>query len=228
MPDLLDNIFWNTLTGPHAKFAAGAGDARRYAPGFSPILGFASIPNPDFESLAPFCSAGEKFYCGGWSGHMPAGWKLEAESQMCCMRWQGTRLEEGDMPAAVRLGAEHATPALALATLTNPGPFGLRTIELGEYYGCFEGGRLIAMAGERMHAGNLREVSGVCTHPDFQGRGHARALMLKLMRRQLGRGEIPFLHVMSANAGARRLYERLGFRNYHEQVVRVVSLAQGT
>ena len=225
MAELLDNIFWHTLTGPHARFAAGAGHARRYAAGFSPILGFATVDRPDFDALRPYCSPGERFYCGGWAGPMPGGWTLEAESLMCCMRWEGTPPGEDDLPDAVRLTSSHAPEALALAQLTNPGPFGLRTIELGEYYGCFEAGRLIAMAGERMHAGELREVSGVCTHPDFQGRGYARRLMIKVMRRELARGEIPFLHVMSANATARHLYERLGFRVYHEQVVRVVALA---
>lgn len=226
MLDLLDNIFWHTLTGPHAHFATGAGEARRYAPGFSPILGFATLDRPDFAALRPYCSAGERFYCGGWSGPMPPGWTLEAESLMCCMRFEGGAMPEADEPtSAVRLGAAHAPQAVELARLTNPGPFGLRTIELGEYYGCFDGERLIAMAGERMHAGDMREVSGVCTHPDFQGQGHARKLMVKVMRREFARGEVPFLHVMSANATARRLYERLGFRVHHEQVVRVVSLA---
>jgi predicted GNAT family acetyltransferase len=80
------------------------------------------------------------------------------------------------------------------------------------------------MAGERMFAGPLREISGVCTHPDFQRRGLARRLMLKLVRRQMQRGETPFLHVMTSNSNACRLYERMGFRTYRESVVRVVSL----
>jgi predicted GNAT family acetyltransferase len=96
-------------------------------------------------------------------------------------------------------------------------------MELGEYFGCFEGDRLVAMAGERMAAGTLREISGVCTHPDVQGRGYARHLMIKLVRRQMQRDETPFLHVMRDNAGARRLYARMGFRDYRESVVRVVS-----
>jgi predicted GNAT family acetyltransferase len=37
------------------------------------------------------------------------------------------------------------------------------------------------------------------------------------------RGETPFLHVMSANAGARALYESMGFRTYRETTVRVIS-----
>jgi predicted GNAT family acetyltransferase len=116
-----------------------------------------------------------------------------------------------------------AARAFDLAALTRPGPFGLRTTELGEYVGYLEGERLIAMAGERMCAGPLREISGVCTHPDFQGRGLARQLMLKLVRHQLLRGETPFLHVMHDNAHAHRLYGRMGFRDHRETVVRVIS-----
>ena len=47
--------------------------------------------------------------------------------------------------------------------------------------------------------------------------------MLKLVRRQMQRRETPFLHVIHDNAGARRLYERMGFRDYRETVVRVIS-----
>jgi predicted GNAT family acetyltransferase len=79
------------------------------------------------------------------------------------------------------------------------------------------------MAGERMAAPGLHEISGVCTHPDHQGRGVARRLMLKLIRRQLLRGETPFLHVMRANEAAHGLYLRMGFRDYCETVVRVVT-----
>lgn len=138
------------------------------------------------------------------------------------MVWAGEAPAHDEAPDAVPLGPEHALPALELAMLTHPGPFGPRTIELGEYFGFFDGGRLIAMAGERMHAGTLREISGVCTDPDFQGRGFARRLMLKLIRRQLARGETPFLHVMRDNVAA-QFYERLGFRTAKEPVVRVVA-----
>ena len=41
--------------------------------------------------------------------------------------------------------------------------------------------------------------------------------------REMLRGETPFLHVMSGNTGARRLYEHMGFETYREVVVRVVS-----
>jgi ribosomal protein S18 acetylase RimI-like enzyme len=225
MAHLLDNIFWNTLSGLHAHLSTGTGRARRYAPGFSPIVGFPDPQQPDFAALLPFCEPGEHFYCDAWSGPAPDGWRIEAEATMYRMVWDGAMPERDEAPAAVPLGPGHAAQALALALLTRPGPFGPRTIELGEYFGYFEGDRLIAMAGERMAAPGLHEISGVCTHPDHQGRGYARRLMLKLIRRQLARGETPFLHVMRANEAAHGLYLRMGFRDYCETVVRVVARA---
>jgi len=71
----------------------------------------------------------------------------------------------------------------------------------------------------------MREISGVCTHPDFQGRGLARRLVAKLVRREMERREIPFLHVMRDNAAARKLYRQVGFRDYRESPVRVVARA---
>ncbi len=220
---LLDNIMWNALTGPHACHATGTAEAKRYAVGFSPLLGFANAREPNFDGLAALCHPDEHFYCAGWSGPAPAGWRIEAETTMLKMVWDAEAPDADEAVDAHPLGAQHVEQALALATLTKPGPFGPRTMELGEYFGHFDGQRLMAMAGERMFAGTLREVSGVCTHPDFQGRGLARRLMLKLIRRQMLRGETPFLHVMRDNVGARRLYEHMGFRNHLETVVRVIS-----
>lgn len=223
MLNLLDNIVWHALTTAHAHFAVGEGGARRYAPGFSPIIGFADIDNADFAAIAPFCQPGERFYTDAWSGPVPAGWQLEVESTMHKMVWKGALPEDDSTLAAVPLGAEHAQQALDLATLTRPGPFGIRTIELGDFVGVFDGPRLVAMAGERMQAGSLHEISGVCTHPDFQGRGLARRLMLKLIRNQMQRGETTFLHVVSSNTTALDLYRRMGFETYRISPVRVIT-----
>jgi ribosomal protein S18 acetylase RimI-like enzyme len=139
------------------------------------------------------------------------------------MIWDAPRPPEDAAPDAIPLRSEHASQAVELAKLTNPGPFGIRTPELGEYFGYFDGGRLIAMAGERLCAGDLHELSGICTHPEFQGRGLAKKLSLKLVYRQMERGKTPFLHVISHNAAARGLYEKMGFRNYLETTVRVIT-----
>lgn len=218
----LDNIVWHALTGKQARYAAGTGGVRRYAAGFSPIVAFADPLRPDFDALRGCVEVGESFYCSDWAGEAPAGWRIEADSTMHQMLWDAAPPAAGSgdwLP----LDTRHVGAMLELVALTKPGPFGPRTIELGEYLGCFEGGQLIAMAGERMHAGALRELSGVCTHPDHQGRGLARRLMLELVRRELQRDEQPFLHVMRDNSGAIALYERMGFRRVRETSVRVLS-----
>jgi ribosomal protein S18 acetylase RimI-like enzyme len=220
---LLENITWHTLAGPHARYATGTHEVRRYAPGFSPIVGFADLTHPDLASLRPYCEVGEHFYCSGWAGAAPAGWQIDAEGTMHQMVWDAAMPNADHRFEAVRLGAEHVPQMLELVGLTQPGPFAARTVELGEYLGCFDGPRLMAMAGERMCAGPLREISGVCTHPDFQGKGLARRLVERLIRREMQRHETPFLHVMAANLNARRIYERMGFRYQQETVVRVVS-----
>ena len=134
------------------------------------------------------------------------------------MVWTAAAPSADAAPDAIALGPEHAAQAVELATLCRPGPFGPRTIELGEYFGYFDGARLMAMAGERMHVAGFREISGVCTHPDYQGRGLARRLMAKLVHRQMARGETPFLHVMRATTPPTQLYLRMGFEDYLESV----------
>jgi GNAT superfamily N-acetyltransferase len=220
--ELLDNIVWNSLAGQHAGFAEGTDRIRRYARGFSPLIGWIDIEHPEFDALNHYCEPGESFYCAGWTGPAPSDWRIDVDARMEQYVWDAPVPQANDLPS-VRLGEEHVAEAMALVELTHPGPFGRRTIELGEFHGVFESGRLIAMAGERMHAGQLREVSGICTHPDHQGRGLARKLTERLVRMQLARGQLPFLHVMSDNHSARRLYERMGFRHHRGLPVRVIS-----
>jgi predicted GNAT family acetyltransferase len=101
---------------------------------------------------------------------------------------------------------------LALVTRTKPGPFGPRTIELGEYWGVRdESGALVAMAGERLFPAPYREISAVCTDEAYRGKGLAARLVRHLVARIEGRSETPMLHAASDNTSAIRLYETLGF-----------------
>jgi predicted GNAT family acetyltransferase len=100
---------------------------------------------------------------------------------------------------------------LALTALTHPGPFRSQTYTLGTYLGVRVDGRLAAMAGQRMHVPGYREISAVCTHPDFQGRGYARTLVAQLVAETFDRRLVPFLHVEEANARAQAVYRGLGF-----------------
>lgn len=138
-------------------------------------------------------------------------WQTLHESQVTQMLRAGrTPLTEGG-PEAVVLGPDDVADMLALVELTQPGPFRRRTIELGRFIGIRDNGQLVAMAGERSWIGSFREVSGVCTHPDAQGRGYARALIARVVNPMLRSGETPFLHAEASNVRAIALYRGLGF-----------------
>ncbi len=111
----------------------------------------------------------------------------------------------------VTLTKADAPEMWALATLTEPGPFLARTPDMGTFIGVRIDGRLAAMAGERMRFPGHTEVSGVCTHPDFRGRGLARRLSAAVVAGIEARGEQAFLHAWKTNHSAISLYERLGF-----------------
>lgn len=222
----LDNVVWNALSGHQIHFSEGNEFARRFAHGFSPIVGFPDALNPDFGALRPYCDPGEKFFCVYWTGEPPDDVALSLDTKMLQMVYAGPGSVDDAAPDAIELTAAHAEQALELALLTKPGPFGLRTMELGDYFGYFEDGQLIAMAGERMFVGKHREISGVCTHPSAQGRGLAGKLMRKMMHRALLRGEVPWLHVYSHNTVGVHLYEKLGFRIRRESPVRVIEFTR--
>lgn len=120
------------------------------------------------------------------------------------------------------LGAADRDDMLALATLTEPGPFARNTYLLGDFIGIRVDGILVAMAGQRMGLPGWTEISAVCVHPDFRGRSMARQLMIAMMHRIALSGQTPFLHSYADNVAAIRLYEQLGFDIRREMNVAVI------
>jgi predicted GNAT family acetyltransferase len=115
-------------------------------------------------------------------------------------------------PEIVELGPVARDSVLALTALVYPHYFRRRTMEMGRYFGIFEAGRLAAMIGERLGSEATQELSAICTHPDFAGRGHAARLTAWLSNATRAAGRLPYLHVSHENVRAKALYERLGFR----------------
>lgn len=220
------DVFWQAFTGDQSSYAVGHGGTQRFAPGFSAIAGFADLADPDLEILRSISSVGDRIYTDGWAGSHDSHWEIVRETRMWKMVFERPLPVEEEGADIVRLNASHAQQAVELAVLTNPGPFGLRTIELGDYFGIFDRERLVAMAGERVQCGSLRELSGVCTHPDYVGRGYAARLSNKVIRLQMLRGQTSFLHVISTNEGAMRLYRKLGYVEELESVVRLIELVR--
>lgn len=126
--------------------------------------------------------------------------QMVCEGLLDCREQEMVPLDASDVPAMIEL-----------VKLTKPGPFADRTIEFGQFYGVKDGDRLVAMAGERMKVPGMDEVSAVCAHPDYQGRGYGRALVHAVAANIVSRGHVPFLHVRAENAAGIRAYQSIGF-----------------
>jgi GNAT superfamily N-acetyltransferase len=216
-PHLLDNPIWNSLLTEHSSIAISNQLARRYPPAIGPLSGLPHQSSENYESLGELAGPGGivVLFCTEPPAP-PSGWTLIMGgllTQMICEEPvtsppMGLTNGEGFRP----LTTADIPEMLALADLTKPGPFRDRTIELGAFFGIFKEGRLIAMAGERLHLPHYVEVSAVCTHPDARGRGYARMLIATVVDEIRRRGKIPFLHSFADNSPAIRVYESLGFR----------------
>lgn len=206
-PHVLDRPVWHSLVGAHAHLARRHGSAAAYDPEVSPFAGAESDGDEAWADLRVVLAGGSGLLPGS-PFPVPDDMRVVVRIpvlQMVAERWR----PEPD-PEAIVLGPADAAEMLDLARRTKPGPFELRTPELGSYLGYRVDGRLVAMAGERFHPPGYTEVSAVCTDPDFRGRGFAERAMRTVAAGIVARGEVPFLHVATDNPAV-ALYERLGF-----------------
>ncbi|MDR7099510.1 ribosomal protein S18 acetylase RimI-like enzyme [Lysobacter niabensis] len=210
-PDL-DNPFWHSLRTRHRGIALSQGEAARYPAEFAPFLGVAHAGVDVADAVAPLVAPGESVYLLGVAPIVPEGWHLEAFrplAQMVCT----APLDVIEGPEIIELSDAHRDDVLALTALVYPHYFRPRTMEMGRYFGIYQEGRLAAIIGERLGTDAYTEMSAICTHPDFNGRGYARRLTAMLTNDTLARGRTPFLHVSHENTRAKQLYEQLGFHH---------------
>ena len=137
----------------------------------------------------------------------------------------GERAHGTNDPEALTLSSADVPEMLELVRLTEPGPFLQRTIELGKYVGIRRHGALVAMAGERLRFDGWTEISAVCTAPAYRGQGLASRLVSTLVADIQQRSDRVFLHVLTANSNAIRLYEGLGFHARRSRTISVLTRA---
>ena len=208
--NVLDNAVWYSIEGPHRELAELNGSAGRFHPDVTP---FAAVREPTAEAWDDLAqlTRNDGFAClFATKVSEPEGWERLGDVPAVQMTSDDVVTTSSNVDL-VDLGAADVPEMLELVAEARPGPFGPRTIELGDYIGHRVDGRLVAMAGERLRSGEYAEISAVSTANDFRGRGLATALMFELIDRIRGRGETPYLNVASSNTDAIRLYEALGF-----------------
>ena len=213
----MDNPVWEALNGRQAEFAIKGDGVLKYRPD---VFIFAGIPDDSFDTIE---KVAELYKQGEIMGLM--GFKLDIEPyfkrvfEVQAYQMLADKAPEYKSVDYVKLTTDDSSQIGELVELTKPGPYRPNVIELGNYVGIKEDDKLVAMVGERVKLEGYTEVSLVCTHPDYRGKGYAKTLSGVVIEDIIGRGDIPFLNVMTHNTAAFNLYNKLGFTTRVEYTI---------
>jgi len=217
MDHVLDNLAWGALNFNHQHLAYGNSTVKHYAKEVSPFVGLAENTDENFKILYDILSHdGPAGFTSLTPVEIPAQWQVLNSVTTYQMIYNGGIKSFEPGAQLVHLTDKDIPQMLELVKLTNPGPFGPRTIDFGHYYGVFAGDCLVAMAGQRMCVDQYTEVSAVCTHPDYLGKGYAKNLLNFQINRMVTAGNVPILHVRTNNHRAIEVYKRVGFEKRRE------------
>jgi predicted GNAT family acetyltransferase len=207
-----DNPVWQALSSYQSHFNIGGSMLKFFPKNVSPFVGMEHWDARDLPVLMQYLPANRPF-----SVMIARNVQLpeDLEIVFTCPLYQMYCVE----PAPVfkpelnirSLGFEEVPQMLELTNKTKPGPFLENTIDMGRYYGIFENGMLLAMAGERLRLPGFTEISAICTDPAHLGKGYASLLTSYITQIILAEGNIPFLHVKTDNVRAIEVYQRAGF-----------------
>jgi predicted GNAT family acetyltransferase len=220
----LDNPAYAALSSVHSRFAQRSGRALRYTPDVAPFLALPSdASRADWRDAIALVEPGTSAAAIHDGAPLPESLTVTRTFELVQM--VGQHVDGHSDPEAIALGSADVPEMLELVRLTEPGPFFDRTIELGKYVGIRRDGALVAMAGERLRFDGWTEISAVCTAPTHRGHGLATRLVSTLVADIQQRCDRVFLHAVTANANAIRLYEELGFRVRRANTISVLTRA---
>lgn len=217
MDHVLDNPIWEGLQSGNKHLALGSDQVKYFPAGITTFAGFRSFDLNHFTELYDMLPSGSvRATFVPHQVDVVAPWVPVPGAEIYQMIHNEDKIaataDKTDTDIfLVSLGVKDVPAMLTLAKLTNPGPFNVRTIEFGNFYGVFVGSQLVAMAGQRLQVHEYAEISAVCTHPHHQGKGYARSLILHQIALIRQEGRKPMLHVKTDNHNALALYESLGF-----------------
>nr|WP_315209698.1 GNAT family N-acetyltransferase [uncultured Flavobacterium sp.] len=205
----LDNPVWFSLSETHQSFALDYGSVKFYHPDYCPFGGFEK-GNAIAKSIDEYSEMVDSFFIVGEKPELSNLLKLNKEL-VCLQMIVCNPIDIAINDPIVKLTVEHIDSLYELVNLVQPGYFKKKTALLGNYYGIFKNGELVAVTGERMQMNDFIEVSAVVTHPNHTGKGYAKQLVVQTVNEIFKQNKIPYLHVIEDNKGAIQLYEKLGF-----------------
>lgn len=207
----LDNPAWFALTEKHQPFAIGTAEIKKYQRYVAPWIGYVSSNPGIIRELDPFIESGESCYVFDKLPELPHNYIHETTVHCLQMICEAPIKADTENAVIKKIEEAEADELEALINLVQPGYYSPGSKLMGEYYGIWQEGQLVAAAGERICLAEFTEVSGVVTHPDFTGRKYAQQLVVHVTNKNLSAGQIPYLHVADTNERAIKLYEYLGF-----------------
>lgn len=221
----LKNPIWYSLTTEHKKLALGD-QVKKYP---SDMALFAAVKKPedfDEKQLKGLMDPAEKAIFVGEIPKFSNDWEVVKNThvtQMICRKpvlvpkaqWEIRELKADDVPQMIEL-----------TNKVFPEYFRPNSLALGPYLGIFEKKTLIAMVGIRMRIPGFEEVSTLCTHPDFGGKGLGRYIFSSLTMKCFEQKLIPFGHVVEPNEKAVGMYENFGWSVHQRLPMLVVRLKE--
>jgi len=225
---LLDNPIYHALQTGNQSFAAGNTMALYMNPDIGLFAGLQNNTAADLQTLHDGLPAGRwAILFTPQAIEVSDKWTIKVQRPLLQMVHE----QHTSFPTAteqlIDLTEEQVPAMLALTKLTNPGPFFTKTIAFGNYKGIFKNNQLAAMIGQRLQPGNYVEISAVCTHPDYTGKGYAAQLLQVQIDMIQAAGKIPFLHVYPENPAC-KLYRQTGFTIRKEMVVYLIEKNNST
>lgn len=223
MNEVLRNPIYNALISGNSSLAIGDENVKYFRRDVAFFAGLKDNSDADFEELYRIIDSGCLFVVFSPTQlQFSEKWNLAMSFTMFQMVYESEYILAREGNEVIDLDESHVEEMIALVDLTKPGPFLKSTLEFGNYTGVFKDDKLVAMAGHRFNAIPYTEISAVCTHPDYLGRGFSYLLLREQIRRILDKAEIPFLHVKKDNIGAIKLYEKVGFRIKSEIIAHII------
>ena len=148
----LNRPVWSALTTGDRRFAEGGSLALRFPPDIAPFAATAEDSPEAFAALRELLAEDGRVALVTLDRLKPyPGFEVVREAPIIQMIADGKTPAPSEGPAPIVLGPSDVPEMLRLAEQTNPGPFGPRTHELGQYIGVRVDGALAAMAA-RAHA----------------------------------------------------------------------------
>jgi len=223
MIHLLDNPVWSALNSNNSSLGFGNNKIKKFKPEISSFAGLSSNDADHFRELNELLEANQV------TAVFSPDNRLDVEPLKLIDKIEGFQMifnenvnDFKDRKDVVELSEKDVPAMLSLTKLSPPGPFLEGTINFGNYRGIFDGNLLVAMAGHRLHSDPFVEISAVCTHPDYLGKGFARKLILSFITDLQSDNKIPYLHVRADNVRAINIYKRMGFEMRSQMIIYVL------